>query len=382
MQEVQRRHAVIRKGGAVLDLGCCPGAWLQARGGAWLQVACQALGPMSQGGCVVGVDIQPTAVPQRWCDRRVRVIQADALALSPLLLLRLLSSLQPHSSSPSSRFTTLLSDMFPSTSGASPSDVATSHSLALRALALAAQPFHKHSEPHSTHSHHHTHSQQNGSHLLHSGLHTFHPSPPESFDARPAHPHPSTHNRSHPDPAYPDTGGGGSRGTGAREPAGEAAREAGAERAAAGTECVAAVVERPSARVQGAQQVGGRSAQGCGEGGAAAQGGVLAVGGHMVVKLLEGDDTPGTVVGGGGQWWAVVGSGGQYGDAAGIGGRESGNTPCEEVNGEGTPRRDLQCLLLSHAMHPVSTCSLPAPPSSLLPSLPATVPSHLTFCPD
>ncbi|CAI5995106.1 unnamed protein product [Closterium sp. NIES-64] len=235
---------------------------------------------------------QPTAVPQRWCDRRVRVIQADALALSPLLLLRLLSSLQAGP---------------PLLLAATLSLLHLSPHLALTSFARIPTP------P-----------------LLR--LHTFHPSPPESFDARPAHPHPSTHNRSHPDPAYPDTGGGGSRGTGAREPAGEAAREAGAERAAAGTECVAAVVERPSARVQGAQQVGGRSAQGCGEGGAAAQGGVLAVGGHMVVKLLEGDDTPGTVVGGGGQWWAVVGSGGQYGDAAGIGGRESGNTPCEEVN--------------------------------------------------
>ncbi|GJP37528.1 hypothetical protein CLOM_g21923 [Closterium sp. NIES-68] len=50
LQEVQRRHGVIKRGGAVLDLGCCPGAWLQ--------VACQSLGPMALGGCVVGVDIQ------------------------------------------------------------------------------------------------------------------------------------------------------------------------------------------------------------------------------------------------------------------------------------------------------------------------------------
>ncbi|CAI5537586.1 unnamed protein product, partial [Closterium sp. Naga37s-1] len=86
LQEVQRRHAVIKRGGAVLDLGCCPGAWLQ--------VACQALGPIAQGGCVIGVDIQRTSVPQRWCDGRVQVIQADAFTLSPLFLLRLLSSLQ------------------------------------------------------------------------------------------------------------------------------------------------------------------------------------------------------------------------------------------------------------------------------------------------
>ncbi|CAI7842943.1 unnamed protein product [Closterium sp. NIES-53] len=183
--------------------------------------------------------------------------------------------LQPHSPSPSPRFTTLLSDMCPSTSGASPSDVAASHSLALRALALAAQPLHTHSEPHSTQPHH-IHLKPDA-HLL-----------------------PWGHDRSHPDPAYSDTGVVGSRGRGARESAGEAAREAGAaagaeaERAAAWTGPVAAAeaVEGPSARVRGGREAEGRSVEGRGEGGAAAQGGVLAVGGHMVVKLLEGDDTP------------------------------------------------------------------------------------------
>jgi hypothetical protein len=37
-------------GGKVLDLGCVPGAWLQ--------VACQQLGPRDRGGLVLGVDIQ------------------------------------------------------------------------------------------------------------------------------------------------------------------------------------------------------------------------------------------------------------------------------------------------------------------------------------
>jgi 23S rRNA U2552 (ribose-2'-O)-methylase RlmE/FtsJ len=37
-------------GGKVLDLGCVPGAWLQ--------VACQQLGPRERGGLVLGVDIQ------------------------------------------------------------------------------------------------------------------------------------------------------------------------------------------------------------------------------------------------------------------------------------------------------------------------------------
>jgi 23S rRNA (uridine2552-2'-O)-methyltransferase len=37
LSEMQEKFAVVQKGGAVLDLGCHPGAWLQ--------VACKALGP-------------------------------------------------------------------------------------------------------------------------------------------------------------------------------------------------------------------------------------------------------------------------------------------------------------------------------------------------
>ena len=40
-------------GSHVLDLGCSPGAWLQ--------VACQALGPAHKNGCVIGVDVQVIA---------------------------------------------------------------------------------------------------------------------------------------------------------------------------------------------------------------------------------------------------------------------------------------------------------------------------------
>lgn len=48
--EIQQKHKLIPRGGRVLDLGCHPGAWLQ--------VACQALGPASAGGVVVGVDLK------------------------------------------------------------------------------------------------------------------------------------------------------------------------------------------------------------------------------------------------------------------------------------------------------------------------------------
>jgi 23S rRNA U2552 (ribose-2'-O)-methylase RlmE/FtsJ len=48
--EIQNKHRIIRPGGSVLDLGCAPGAFLQ--------VACQFLGPIEKGGAVVGVDVK------------------------------------------------------------------------------------------------------------------------------------------------------------------------------------------------------------------------------------------------------------------------------------------------------------------------------------
>ena len=57
----------------MLDLGCAPGAWLQ--------VACQALGRGDKG-LVLGVDLKPVAVPAQHCDRRVRTLQADVNSLS------------------------------------------------------------------------------------------------------------------------------------------------------------------------------------------------------------------------------------------------------------------------------------------------------------
>ena len=37
----------------MLDLGCSPGAWLQ--------VACQSLGPHARGGSVLGIDVRVSA---------------------------------------------------------------------------------------------------------------------------------------------------------------------------------------------------------------------------------------------------------------------------------------------------------------------------------
>jgi 23S rRNA U2552 (ribose-2'-O)-methylase RlmE/FtsJ len=48
--QIQKQYKLIKPGSSVLDLGCAPGAWLQ--------VACQSLGPLRSGGIVVGMDIK------------------------------------------------------------------------------------------------------------------------------------------------------------------------------------------------------------------------------------------------------------------------------------------------------------------------------------
>ncbi|KAI3520063.1 hypothetical protein L1887_09284 [Cichorium endivia] len=45
--QIQKQYKLITPGSSVLDLGCAPGAWLQ--------VACQSLGPLKNGGVVVTV---------------------------------------------------------------------------------------------------------------------------------------------------------------------------------------------------------------------------------------------------------------------------------------------------------------------------------------
>mmetsp|Transcript_26562 Transcript_26562/g.68828 ORF Transcript_26562/g.68828 Transcript_26562/m.68828 type:complete len:278 (-) Transcript_26562:201-1034(-) len=116
LQEIQKRFNVIPKGGSVLDLGCHPGAWLQ--------VVCQSLGPSQAGGAVLGVDLQETAMPEKMCDYRVSIWQADARELK----LRALRDFQPKG------FHTVLSDMCPATAGNSTLDAL--QSLALQEVAL------------------------------------------------------------------------------------------------------------------------------------------------------------------------------------------------------------------------------------------------------
>ncbi|KAE9606127.1 hypothetical protein Lal_00024620 [Lupinus albus] len=119
--QIQKQHKLIKPSSSVLDLGCAPGAWLQ--------VACQSLGPLRNGGSVLGIDIKKVKVPSLHCDSRVQTISADVMTL-PIHQLRSLSPKQKG-------FSVILSDMCPSVSGITTKDAALSVELGTRAFNLA-----------------------------------------------------------------------------------------------------------------------------------------------------------------------------------------------------------------------------------------------------
>ncbi|CAI9092380.1 OLC1v1027600C1 [Oldenlandia corymbosa var. corymbosa] len=119
--QMQEKYKLIKPGSSVLDLGCAPGAWLQ--------VACQSLGPLKNGGAVVGIDIKKVKVPPTHCDARVKTFSADVMNL-PKEKIRALS---PENKG----FSVILSDMCPSVSGITTRDAALSAELGMRALNLA-----------------------------------------------------------------------------------------------------------------------------------------------------------------------------------------------------------------------------------------------------
>ncbi|WZZ22431.1 hypothetical protein YC2023_123818 [Brassica napus] len=120
--QIQKQYKLIKPGSSVLDLGCAPGAWLQ--------VACQSLGPLRSGGNVVGMDIKKVKVPPL-CDARVQTISADVLNF-PRQKIRELSPQVKHMG-----FSVVLSDMCHSVTGITSRDAALSAELGMRALNLA-----------------------------------------------------------------------------------------------------------------------------------------------------------------------------------------------------------------------------------------------------
>ncbi|KAK7276288.1 hypothetical protein RIF29_17426 [Crotalaria pallida] len=120
--QIQKQHKLIKPGSSVLDLGCAPGAWLQ--------VACQSLGPLQNGGgFVLGVDLKKVKVPPLHCDSRVHTLSADVMTLPSHHLI----SLSPKQKG----FSVILSDMCPSVSGITTKDAALSVELGMRAFNLA-----------------------------------------------------------------------------------------------------------------------------------------------------------------------------------------------------------------------------------------------------
>ncbi|XP_061973760.1 uncharacterized protein LOC133695823 isoform X4 [Populus nigra] len=111
--QIQKKHKLIAPGSSVLDLGCAPGAWLQ--------VACQSLGPLKNGGAVVGIDLKKVKVPPLYCDSRVQTVCADVMKL-------------PKNQK---GFSVVLSDMCPLVSGITTRDAALSAELGMQALGLA-----------------------------------------------------------------------------------------------------------------------------------------------------------------------------------------------------------------------------------------------------
>jgi 23S rRNA (uridine2552-2'-O)-methyltransferase len=112
LQEIQKKHHILRRGIRVLDLGCAPGSWLQ--------FAARVVGPE---GRLVGIDLNPVKV---MLPDNATVITGDVAELeghlAPLGL---------------TRFDVVLSDMAPATTGNRHVDEARSVGLCEAALAIA-----------------------------------------------------------------------------------------------------------------------------------------------------------------------------------------------------------------------------------------------------
>lgn len=112
LEEIDRKHKLIRPGSRILDLGCFPGSWSQ-----------YCLMKVGSRGEVVGVDIKK---PDRLSAPNFRFIEADILSLDVDWLVQEIG----HSDG-------ILSDLAPQTSGIGVTDAARSLTLAEKALAIA-----------------------------------------------------------------------------------------------------------------------------------------------------------------------------------------------------------------------------------------------------
>lgn len=113
LQEIDRKHGILKKGYRVLDIGAAPGSWSM-----W---TAERIGPK---GSVTAVDLKECAIPSVY--RNVAVLQGDAF--SPAIREKL---------DESGPFDVILSDAAPATTGNRTIDTARSAALAEQCIAAA-----------------------------------------------------------------------------------------------------------------------------------------------------------------------------------------------------------------------------------------------------
>ena len=114
LKEIQQKTRLIKKGDAVLDLGCAPGSWLK--------YAADLTGPS---GRVVGVDLKPVTIA---LPEQVSVLTGD--------IFEMLDDLKAEAGS---GYHVVLSDMAPATTGNKHVDAARSMGLSEAALYVAKE---------------------------------------------------------------------------------------------------------------------------------------------------------------------------------------------------------------------------------------------------
>jgi 23S rRNA (uridine2552-2'-O)-methyltransferase len=109
LEEIQKKHSLIKKGDKVLDLGCSPGSWLL--------YAAKLTGDR---GRVIGIDLKPVKIQAA---PNIEIITGDVFELDADVL--------------GSDFNVVISDMAPATTGHKAVDAARSAGLCEAALAIA-----------------------------------------------------------------------------------------------------------------------------------------------------------------------------------------------------------------------------------------------------
>lgn len=116
LEEAQQKHFFLKKGDRILDLGCQPGSWSM--------YAAKVVGPA---GLVVAVDLHRGKGINMSGGARIHVVQSDIMADTVLAVIGKFSE----------RFSAVISDMAPHTSGNKWADQQQSLKLCRRALQLA-----------------------------------------------------------------------------------------------------------------------------------------------------------------------------------------------------------------------------------------------------